>query len=139
MKTFSIHVIGLIFIRWCYWYASSVNCTNDSWKPTKIFKFWHYFLFFSFFGHLTNFLHKSLNTSMSLLNMDSWTSNLSEIDRTVSCVPKYQSSTITSFYRVDCNLPPVFRLLFNVGKFEKCIKIHSNVFLDTLRSFKLFG
>lgn len=75
---------------------------------------------------------------MSLL-VDSWTSNLSEIDRTVSCVPKYQSSIVRSFNRVVCTLPPVCRLLYNVGKFDKCIKIHSNVSLYTLKGLLNFS
>lgn len=91
MKTFSIHVISLIVTRWYYWYASSVNCTNDSWKLTEIFKFWHYFLFF----------------------LIVW--------------------PLRSFNRVVCTIPPVCRLLYNVGKFDKCIKIRSNVSLDTLK------
>lgn len=71
--------------------------------------------------------------------MDSWPSNLSEIYRTVSFVPKYQSSIIRSFSRVVCNLPSVCRLLCNVRKFDKCNKIHSNVALDTLKCLNCSG
>ena len=54
MKTVSIHVIFTGGGERAYGYASSANCSNESWKTIDIFKIWHFL--FSFhnlisFGH----------------------------------------------------------------------------------------
>ena len=125
-----------------YGYASSFNCSSESWKTIDVFKFWHYFLFSfhslatsQFFKHITE--HISEFFLLWSINVDFWRSN--QIDRTFSCVPDYQRSIIRSFSRILCNLPPVCCLFVVLKFFSKCNIIHSNVFLDILKCLLIFS
>ena len=133
MKTFSIHVISLIFT----WGVMDISEFRQLFQ-WLLENHWYLqiltlFPVFLIVWPLHKFFTQIILLLVSSIYVDSWTSNLSEIDSTVSCVSKYQSSIMRSFSRIVCNLPPVRCLLWNIGKFSTYNKIHPNVSLDTLK------